>query len=71
MNEQIEKLFVDTTLCDWCRIPLGTANLIRGMVCVRCYELLIKANLTNDEIFGGKKRKNENVVSSGYNAKEK
>ncbi len=61
MSEKLEvRKFDESALCGWCGIPLGSANLVRESVCIRCYELLIAANLTNEEIFSGEKRKRLN-----------
>ena len=52
--------FDDAALCGWCGIPLGSANLVRQSVCLRCYNFLIAANLTDEEIFGGENRRRLN-----------
>ncbi len=64
MNNKFEaKSFEDAQLCAWCGIPLGSANLVRQSVCVRCYKLLMNANLSDEEIFGTKDRKKESSLS--------
>ena len=61
MGEKLEvRSFDEMALCDWCGIPLGSANLVSESVCIRCYELLIAANLTNEEIFSHENRKRLN-----------
>jgi hypothetical protein len=42
----------DVLLCDWCGIPLGSANTAYERVCVRCYQRLSRANVSDEEIFG-------------------
>lgn len=49
-------------LCSWCGIPLGSANHVRQSVCVRCYKLLINANLSDDEIFGSSSKEKESSL---------
>jgi len=38
-------------LCCWCSIPLGSANTVKERVCIRCYEVLRNAGITEEEIF--------------------
>lgn len=60
MNEKLAvRNFDDAALYGWCGISLDSANLFRQPVCVRCYELLIRANLSNEEIFGNVEDKKE------------
>jgi len=41
-------------LCCWCSIPLDSANIVREGVCVRCYDVLLNAGITEEEIFAGR-----------------
>jgi len=60
VNEKMETQNVkNVTLCVWCGIPLGSANIVRQSVCVRCYELLINADLSDEEIFGIRRDRNK------------
>ena len=67
MSESLEESnFKNIKLCDWCSIPLGSANTIEISVCVRCYKLLIRANLLNDEIFGSRNLKKDGSLPLKY-----
>lgn len=64
MNKKFEaKSFEDASLCTWCETPLGSANLVRQSVCVRCYKLLVNANLSDEEIFSSKDQKRKFCIS--------
>jgi hypothetical protein len=56
----IEKLgaqiFENAALCAWCGIPFGSANFDCQPVCIRCYKLLMGANLSDAEIFGNERQ---------------
>ena len=60
-NNEIKKEFApnieNVTLCVWCGIPLGSANHVSQSVCIRCYNLLTGAKLSDEEIFGSRDRK--------------
>lgn len=65
MNENIEKRSDEyAALCGWCGIPLGSANLVRQSVCIRCYKLLRGASISDEEIFSSKDVKKANSTSS-------
>ncbi len=65
MSEKLEKKIDQrATLCEWCGIPLGSANLVRQSVCIRCYKLLRGANVSDEEIFGSKDEKRKIPTSS-------
>jgi hypothetical protein len=68
MNENLEKRSNEyATLCGWCGIPLGSANLVRQSVCIRCYKLLRGANISDEEVFSSKDVKKKGSLSRQNN----
>lgn len=65
MSEKSEKQsYEKVVLCVWCGIPLGSANHVRESVCIRCFKLLMGANLSDEEIFSSKDTKRK--LSTSY-----
>ena len=42
--------------CQWCLKTLKKENSLQELVCVECYRLLVRAGITDEEIFKTKEK---------------
>jgi len=61
MSEFVNGAACEAGVCLWCLTPLNQETSLKNMVCQKCYRLLVRAGLSDAEIFKPKDGDGEKI----------